>query len=100
MDTGDEDTAADEASTAPDPLVARWAEAATVDDILLPLLDDESPYVRCTAATYLLRYGMAERAVAVLEEIAGDDALGAAASTADTALSSWKSRQEDYAEAT
>jgi hypothetical protein len=75
---------------ATDILVTQWATTGAVQDILVPLLADNDPALRCSAASYLLYHGESEKAMAVLEALAEDDDLGTIASMADTALMVWE----------
>jgi hypothetical protein len=63
-----------------------------VKDVLIPLLSNDEAALRGAAASYLFYHGESARAVAILEELAADDALGSAASAAETALMVWEDR--------
>lgn len=54
-----------------DRLAAIWMERGTVQDVLLPYLLHEDERFRLAAATYLLKYGLGEPAVAVLRDLVG-----------------------------
>ncbi|HEX7658139.1 MAG TPA: hypothetical protein VF444_01570 [Pseudonocardiaceae bacterium] len=79
-------------------LVAGWAEQGgdkVVQAILLPLLNDPSPDIRCAAAAYVLRHGAADQALPVLQAIAEDMKLGDASSQADSVLMVWEDEQRN-----
>jgi HEAT repeats len=76
-----------------DALVAVWADQGIVQDVLLPLLDDQSPAIRCAAAAYLLRHGATDHALTVLEALAEDDDAGLIASRAEALLIAWEAGQ-------
>ncbi|HEX7659734.1 MAG TPA: hypothetical protein VF444_09650 [Pseudonocardiaceae bacterium] len=88
-------TKANRQVAATDSLVQEWDERGIVKDVLVPLLDDQDPALRCSAASYLLYHGESERAQEVLTALADEDDLGAVASLADTALLVWEDRHDD-----
>jgi hypothetical protein len=78
---------------ATDALVSGWAEQHIVKDVLMPLLDDDNPVIRCSTASYLLYHGESERAAVVLKAIAEDENLGSVGTRAEAALRVWKKRK-------
>lgn len=76
-------------------LVDGWdaQDGATVQAILVPLLDDMSAAVRCAAASYLLYHGATERALMVLDDLAGDESVGSVATEAAVAVRFWTRQQ-------
>jgi uncharacterized phage protein gp47/JayE len=69
---------------ATDSLVRQWAKQgdSVVRAALVPLLDEQEAAVRCAAASYLLRHGASERAIAVLETISSNPEVGLVGSAA------------------
>ena len=75
--------------------LGKWlTNQGDVTDTLSPLLEDDSPAIRCMAASYLLRKGKKEPALTVLRTVANDADYGHIASYADTVLLMQRKKQD------
>ena len=82
---------ADKHTDAANAQVAQWDAQGTTGDVLLPLLaEDQTPAVRCAAATYLVDRNHVTEALPVLEALADNDDIGLVAEDADDALLRWQ----------
>jgi hypothetical protein len=84
-------TEADKHTDATDAQIAEWDKQGITASVLLPLLaDEQTPAIRCAAATYLLNRDHAAEALPVLEALADDDDIGLVAEDAEMAVLQWR----------